>query len=113
MTRNEGRTVKIYRQGDVLLVATRAKARGTKVPTNGRGIVLAEGEVTGHAHRITDAGAELLHDADTEARFLRVLAEGGVDLIHEEHATITLPRGTYKVMRQVELTPWGDRVVAD
>jgi hypothetical protein len=101
---------KFYRQGDVLLIGE-AAAKGEQVSRDDGRIVLAYGEVTGHAHAIVSEDAELLQDL--ESRFLRVLAEGGVDLIHEEHATITIPQGDYRVVIQREYTPWGERQVRD
>lgn len=98
--------MKIYRQGDVLIVATdsiKADAK-TVVPRDNGRIVLAYGEVTGHAHAIADEGAVLLAAPDTEDRFLQIMAQSGVELRHEEHATITLPPGNYIVRRQREYT---------
>jgi hypothetical protein len=92
----------MYRQGDVLLVPI-DKLPANKGPVQLRDercrIVLAEGEVTGHAHGITHDGARL-YGEDLARRFLQVLDRGGVDLTHEEHATIHLPRGRYRVIRQ-------------
>ncbi len=96
----------IYRQGDVLLVAINsipANARTEVARDNGR-IVLAYGEVTGHAHAIHDTEAVLLAAPDTEDRFLRIMDASGVELTHEEHATIALPPGDYLVRRQREYT---------
>ena len=94
----------MYRQGDVLLVPI-DKLPGTAGPVNLRDeacrIILAEGEATGHAHAIASLSARLLGH-DIERRFLEVLAEGGVDLSHEEHATVHLPKGHYRVIRQRE-----------
>ena len=98
----------IYRQGDVLLVRVGSVEVGAKVRRRaGRGLVLAEGEATGHHHRIVDRGAELFEsrDPELEDRFLRVLADGGVELLHEEHAAITIPPGEYLVRRQREYEP--------
>jgi hypothetical protein len=92
-----------YRQGDVLIVATpKVPARLTSVHRDRGRIVLAEGEVTGHAHAIADGEATLYQD-DDEARFLEVTA--AVALTHEEHDTIMIPPGTYRVIRQREYTP--------
>ena len=75
---------------------------GELQPRDARGrVVLAEGEATGHAHAILEPGADLYGD-DLNRRFLEVLAEGGVDLVHEEHAAIHLDPGTYQVVRQRE-----------
>jgi hypothetical protein len=94
----------IYRQGDVLIIkATSPFPAGTsEVPRDHGRIVLAYGEVTGHAHAIADAGAVLLAAPDTEDRFLRIMDASGVELQHEEHATITLEPGDYVVRRQRE-----------
>ena len=94
----------MYRQGDILLIPidevpdTRGAAQARDV--RGR-IVLAEGEATGHAHAIEANGARLFGD-DLQRRFLEVIADGGVDLVHEEHAAIHLNPGAYRVVRQRE-----------
>jgi hypothetical protein len=77
------------RQGDVLLVAVDHIPDGaTAQPADPeRGIVLAEGEVTGHAHRIPHrhAGGAKAYRTETDAQFLRATAP--VPLRHEEHKT--------------------------
>lgn len=96
----------MFRQGDVLIVpASEIPAAAVPVKRVRRAVVLAEGEVTGHAHRIVADGADLFEIEGLEDRFLRVLTEGGVDLVHEEHGTIALPAGDYIVRRQREYTP--------
>jgi hypothetical protein len=90
----------MWRHGDVLI----AKARS--IPAGARPLphcVLAEGELTGHSHRIEGSAVAELFELGGE-RFLRVLAESA-SVIHQEHRTITLPRGTYRVWGQREYTP--------
>lgn len=95
----------IYRQGDVLIISTsHVPANLAPVARDAGRIVLAYGEVTGHAHAILDRDAELLTAPNTDDRFLRIMAASGVELRHEEHATITLPPGDYIVRRQREYT---------
>ena len=102
-----------FRQGDILLVEVASIPEGARHIAHCEDrIVIAEGEATGHAHQIVAAGAELL-EASPDERFLRVLAEGGVELTHEEHAAILLPRGDYRVARQREYVPDDVRRVAD
>lgn len=76
------------RQGDVLLAAAAIPAGAIEQPPDReRGIVLAEGEVTGHAHRIPHryaAGAQA-YRTELDAQYLRVTAP--VPLRHEEHKT--------------------------
>ena len=81
------------RQGDILLipVAKRDVPKNLiEVPRDKRGrIVLAEGEVTGHAHAILDDSATLFQQADLDEmadRFLKVEAE--VSVVHEEHNAV-------------------------
>jgi hypothetical protein len=95
----------MVRQGDVFVVAAESiPTAATEVPRDNGRIVLAYGEVTGHAHAIADSGAVLLASPDTEDRFLRIMDASGVELRHEEHATITLEPGEYVVRRQREYT---------
>ena len=108
----------IYRQGDVLIVAASAIPANAKPVNrdNGR-VILAYGEVTGHAHQLmvedrlpAKDDAVLLTVAES-ATFLRLTK--GAELVHEEHATIPLPAGEYEIVHQREYTPWGERRVAD
>lgn len=104
----------MYRQGDVLIKpVTKMPAAVKKVDRDAGRVVLAYGEVTGHAHAISDERCDLFAGDKLEARFLEVLAEGGVELLHEEHSTITLPPGIYEVTRQREYGPDAIRNVAD
>ena len=94
-----------FRQGDVLLLAVdpdSLPAYARPVPRRGGRVVLAEGEVTGHAHAIHSPAATLMRlgsGADAP-RFLRTNAR--VDVVHEEHGTIALPEGLYSVVIQRE-----------
>lgn len=106
---------RMYRQGDVLLIATNAIPSGAKpVPRQGERIVLAAGEATGHAHAICDESASLwtLRELDDEMeRYLH--AESAVTITHEEHGPITIPAGDWIVRRQREYSPTELRRVSD
>ncbi|MGY2894408.1 hypothetical protein [Deinococcus sp. UYEF24] len=97
----------LYRHGDVLVQAVPALPAAHPRP----GVTLARGEVTGHSHRFSQADQVQLYHAGAET-FVEVLSERA-DLIHEEHATITLPRGYYKVWMQREYSPEAIRRVLD
>lgn len=115
------------RQGDVLLI----KAGGpvpkgsTVAPYDGKRIVLAHGEVTGHAHAIHLRPEQIVKDAIAKAqayarlwtapggdRYLEVVGES-VALTHEEHTPHTIPPGIYRLPTQVEYTPSALRRVED
>jgi hypothetical protein len=102
-----------YRQGDVLVVRVGAVPKATvPVPREAGRLVLAHGEVTGHAHAIFADDAELVTSQQADDQFLQVYGEM-VELVHEEHDTICLPRGTYRVVRQREYAPGEVRRVTD
>jgi hypothetical protein len=98
----------MYRHGDVLIAATeRIPGSAKKRPR----CVLAEGEITGHSHCIAEAGAAELFSLGNEL-YLSVVAEQAT-VVHEEHAPIHLPRGTYRVWRQREYSPAEIRAIRD
>lgn len=108
----------MYRQGDVLVVAINAIPPDAEPEETKGSIVLAYGEVTGHAH-VIDARAAIafraktplpVFDAQAE-RFLRVQVNALLE--HEEHDTIKLPAGDYAVIQQREYHPKEIRRVAD
>jgi hypothetical protein len=102
--------MKTYRQGDVLLVRTRRLPKEAQAVEPGpRGIVLAEGEATGHAHVL--APDHVREWSVAEQRYITV--DRPAPLTHEEHGTVVVEPGTYEVIRQVEYEPEGNRVVAD
>jgi hypothetical protein len=105
--------MKQFRQGDVLLRAVEAiPPRAKPVPPDGDRVVLAYGEVTGHAHAFAAARVSLLREGRTGRSFLTVV-EGGARLRHEEHDPILVPAGSYEFIRQREYTPTLVQVVAD
>ena len=98
----------MWRHGDVLIAQVQALPAGaTRLPH----CVLAEGELTGHCHRVEGPGVAELLAAGTE-RFLRVTA-ASARVVHEEHRAITLPRGLYRVWQQREYTPQAIVTVRD
>jgi hypothetical protein len=108
----------MYRQGDVLIVPVSEAAVPPGIeglpaqPRDGRGrLVLALGEVTGHAHAVVGPGTLVREPGPFAPSWLH-LPEGG-RVVHEEHAAIPLPPGRYRVVRQREYVPGAVRVVAD
>ena len=73
---------------------------------------LAEGEVTGHRHRISEGEAQLFER--NGILYLKVLSPTAI-LTHEEHAQVTIPQGNWKIRIQREYVPElaGWRSVAD
>lgn len=115
-----------------MLMEVKSIPRGAKDVTPKDRIVLAYGEVTGHAHAVypeviekdSSVLGKLLGSNATKAPVLKArLLDAGVErflqvlektaLKHEEHSAIELPAGNYKVVRQREYDPQRERYVAD
>lgn len=93
------------RQGDVILLPV-PQSEGKKQSH----LTLAEGEVTGHKHRIAEGQAQLYEKDGT--LYLRVISETAL-LTHEEHKAISIPQGDWTIRIQREYEPEGWRYVAD
>ena len=90
--------MKVYRHGDVQLDETELETIPDGfviVPDGDRGVILAEGEATGHAHRLPAGSAELYRKPGVETALLRVLKP--VNLQHEEHGPGPLRPMIYRV----------------
>jgi hypothetical protein len=65
-------------------------------------VILQHGEVTGHCHAISTDFAKM-YTAKGQ-RFLEIYRPGA-KLVHEEHGTVQLPEGFYRVIQQREYVP--------
>ncbi len=95
--------MKHYRQGDVLLIEGTCPAKADRR----RDSVLVYGEATGHAHRVENG---VIMDS---LQGPYVLAGKDTSVTHDEHDTIVLPEGEYRVIRQREFDEEAIRYVAD
>ncbi|MBW4496959.1 MAG: hypothetical protein KME26_28630 [Oscillatoria princeps RMCB-10] len=93
------------RQGDVILLPV-GQTEGQKLSH----LTLAEGEVTGHKHRISKGTAELYEKTGT--LYLKVLSETAT-LSHEDHQALAIPQGSWMVRIQREYEPKGWRLITD
>lgn len=106
-----------FRQGDILLRAVPdipAEATAHQRPTEQGRVILAYGEVTGHAHAL-DAATVTAYGPSDDAFWLSVEQPGQAVLRHEEHTTVTIPKEVkfVQVIRQREYSEAGERRVAD
>ena len=98
----------MWRQGDVFIdrvAAIPREAADRPLPHT----VLAHGEVTGHSHRVADPASLFAGDG---CFYLDIPGETA-RVVHDEHGTILLDRGVYRVWRQREYTPKRIVVVHD
>ena len=103
--------MKVLRQGDVLVFEVIAIPKAAQKETTKGDIILAFGEVTGHSHRINTPAKKAVMWAAGAERFLQAMET--VSLQHEEHATVTIPPGNYKIVIQQEYRPGELRSVQD
>ena len=111
----------LFAQGDILIErVSEVGVPAHSMPPGPDGtIVVADGEATGHRHCIHD-GAMMFRDDGLARDIPSSLYIGHIevtgdaaDLVHPEHATVTLPRGTYRARRQRQLEPLDIQPVAD
>ncbi len=93
----------LIRQGDVLLVPIAQIPEDARKGPDGA-VVLALGEATGHAHRIDDPRAQSWARGPDE-RFVLIDGDDPVALVHEEHDTLDVPPGAWRIQRQREFEP--------
>lgn len=79
----------MIQQGDVVIIKVK-EIQGKKL----NHLTLAVGEKTGHSHTITEGDAELYEQEGT--LFLKVNSDIAT-LTHQEHDTVTIPKGDYKI----------------
>ena len=87
------------RQGDVLL--TRVEALPgicAEIPASDGKIVIAYGEMTGHAHAMPATDARLLDYRG--GMYVEVMGKDAQPIFHEEHETLLLEPGLYSVRIQ-------------
>ena len=96
------------RQGDVLLIPIEVSLEQleSSLP-DARGLVVAEGETSGHYHAIFGKGARLMRYRDATQRVVALVDEGGeVRVVGggsggvDRHTPISLPPGRYEIRVQ-------------
>jgi len=81
----------LNQQGDVLMF------RVDEIPKDAKKLnhlVIMEGELTGHAHRVSEGIAYLFEHGST--KYIQVVSEKAV-VTHEEHHAQTLDKGSYRI----------------
>mgnify|MGYP001167421511 CR=1 FL=1 len=102
-------------QGDVTLRRVSQIPRAAKaVKPGSRGIVLAEGEATGHAHRVKARRGITLHKIDGLLFFENSTKTPAI-VEHEEHKPVSIPPGIWQVgqVREYDYLQQMERAVVD
>jgi len=104
---------RLFAQGDILIEEISSRpisALGVRC-RRAKSAIIAEGEASGHCHRLI--GEFVFYRDDALARDIpsqlylgHIRVEGSkAQLLHEEHATLALEPGLYRVRRQRQLEP--------
>lgn len=104
----------MVRQGDILLIKLARPVAADKLEpetSDPRGLVLAEGESSGHHHAVFGKGAKLFRFRDAVGRVLTVGREGanirvvgGGSAAHPRHLPVSLAPGQWEVRIQRQWT---------
>lgn len=99
----------MVRQGDVLLVPVKGRPlEALDEAKDARGVVLAEGETSGHFHAVTGGEAHLFRFRDGRANSLLEVGTGGATVRvigggaggMDRHTPIAVEKGLYEVRLQ-------------
>ena len=96
----------LYRHGDLLLKRISKLPPDVK-PTNTA--VLAEGESTGHKHRLVGQQVQVYENAEGQ-KYFTVGQSSSAELVHEEHKKIEIDEGTYVVVQEREFNPFEEAI---
>ena len=92
----------LYRNGDLLIRQIDKLPKGLKkLDTN----ILAEGQFTGHNHKIVAEPIDLTIYTDNEGKKYFNLNKDS-DLTHQEHKTIKIKKGLYELVIEQEFDPF-------
>jgi len=101
--------VDMYRHGDLCIKRIEKLPNGLKkLSTN----VLAEGEVTGHAHTLLGNDFEIYED---KKGVMYLSVSSPTEITHQEHKTKEIDTGFYIIEREQEYCPFDEEIrkVAD
>lgn len=104
----------MYRQGDVLIerIDTARDAGAEAVKADGKALVIALGESSGHRHQVIAAGGknklfrrgsvQFLEVGARMGALLEVTTDRGAPIVPPRHDAVKLPPGTYRITTQRE-----------
>ena len=91
-----------YYQGDVPALKIKELPKGIQFKKMTNDVVVAEGETTGHSHRLQVKDRAKVEIAQDKNGYYLKIDNGEVDLIHDTHKKATLDDGLWFVGKQFE-----------
>ena len=67
------------------------------------GNIIAEGEKTGHNHKLVGSVQLYANKVGTDVKYIEVLED--TKLVHQEHDTIPMEKGIYELIHEQEFSP--------
>lgn len=92
--------IKTIRHGDIPFHKIEKLPEGLTKSFEGNEYIAAEGETTGHMHRVKCATKIEVYTDAWGNRFM--VAGKDATISHEEHGTLTIPAGTYSIGKERE-----------
>lgn len=106
--------MKQYFQGDIPIIELdklNIEVKFKKLPQDG--VIVAEGETTGHHHKIVAEKTSEVEIAQVGNEFYMRINKGEATIKHQEHAPITFGVGVYYIGKQWEYDELAERQVRD
>ena len=98
--------IELYQQGDVLFFKQDSDLPKNAELVTGTGspVVFAESEATGHTHATSSHGVTLYKVGEDQDQYC--IVEDTAEVTHQEHNTVILPKGVYRVDIVKEIDPF-------
>lgn len=100
-------------QGDVAIVKIEKADKDLHFEPLKSGFIVAEGEVSGHHHKLVAERGATVEIARGQNGFFLKVSGGKVNLTHQEHETQTIEKGLYFIGHQWEYNEVAERKVLD
>lgn len=100
-------------QGDVSIIKIEKAEKELHFKPLQNGFIVAEGEVSGHHHRLVADRESVVEIAQDENGFYLNVKSGLAKLNHESHATQTIEQGLYFIGKQWEYDEVSEKKVLD
>lgn len=100
------KTQRVWTQGDVVIVEEELPKDAVDIKHDG---VLAYGEVTGHRHRINNGQVRFFRSE--RGMYAKALTD--LEIIHEDHPSVRVPKGTTFRYHQEREADWLSETIRD
>jgi hypothetical protein len=102
----QNNTIK-FQQGDLIIKSTEIKQKDFGKKLNH--LILQKSDVSNHKHQLINGDAILYEGKNKDEFYLNVKSDK-IELIHEEHKSINIPKGKYYVYGVREFDPFEDEI---